>query len=101
MRFMYIVTSPQSDTGPTPALMGRWESLADREIKAAACSITGGLLPIAGRCQVKITNGKLGVIDGPFVETKERSAASDLRTPGPGDRWPLRGSSCSAPRAHA
>ena len=34
MRFMYIVTSPQPDRGPTPALMEAMGKLADREIKA-------------------------------------------------------------------
>src|SRR5690242_19756153 len=33
MRFMYIVTSPQPDKGPTPALMEAMGKLADREIK--------------------------------------------------------------------
>jgi len=46
--------------------------LAEREIKAGRMLDTGGLLPIAMTgAQVKITDGKLGVIDGPFVETKE------------------------------
>ena len=72
MRFMYIVTSPQPDQGPTPALMEAMGKLADREIKAGRMLDTGGLLPIAmAGAQVRITNSKLGVIDGPFVETKE------------------------------
>jgi hypothetical protein len=72
MRFMYIVTSPQPDRGPSPALMEAMGKLADREIKAGRMLDTGGLMPIAMTgAQVKITNGKLGVIDGPFVETKE------------------------------
>ncbi|MBT1512126.1 hypothetical protein KIP88_16600 [Bradyrhizobium sp. SRL28] len=72
MRFMYIVTSPQPDQGPTPALMEAMGKLADREIKAGRMLDTGGLMPIAmAGAQVRITNSKLGVIDGPFVETKE------------------------------
>ena len=72
MRFMYIVTSPQPNTGPTPALMEAMGKLADREIKAGRMLDTGGLMPIAmAGAQVKITDGKLGVVDGPFVETKE------------------------------
>ncbi|WOH50491.1 YciI family protein [Bradyrhizobium sp. sBnM-33] len=72
MRFMYIVTSPQPDTGPTPALMEAMGKLAEREIKAGRMLDTGGLMPIAmAGAQVRITDGKLGVIDGPFVETKE------------------------------
>ena len=72
MRFMYIVTSPQPDRGPSPALMEAMGKLADREIKAGRMLDTGGLMPIAmSGAQVRITNNKLGVIDGPFVETKE------------------------------
>jgi hypothetical protein len=72
MRFMYIVTSPQADKGPTPALMEAMGKLADREIKAGRMLDMGGLMPIAmAGAQVRITNSKLGVIDGPFVETKE------------------------------
>jgi hypothetical protein len=72
MRFMYIVTSPQPDKGPTPALMEAMGKLADREIKAGRMLDTGGVLPIAmSGAQVRITDGKLGVVDGPFVETKE------------------------------
>jgi hypothetical protein len=72
MRFMSIVTSPQPDKGPTPALMEAMGKLADREIKAGRMLDMGGLMPIAmAGGQVRITNGKLGVIDGPFVETKE------------------------------
>jgi hypothetical protein len=72
MRFMYIVTSPQPDKGPTPALMEAMGKLADREIKAGRMLDTSGLMPITmAGAQIKITNSKLGVIDGPFVETKE------------------------------
>ena len=72
MRFMYIVTSPQPDRGPSPALMEAMEKLADREIKAGRMLDSGGLIPIAmSGAQVRITDGKLGVVDGPFVESKE------------------------------
>ncbi|MEH2530182.1 hypothetical protein V1274_001191 [Bradyrhizobium sp. AZCC 1614] len=72
MRFMYIVTSSQPDKGPTPALMEAMGKLAEREIKAGRMLDTGGLMPIAMTgAQVRITDGKLGVIDGPFVESKE------------------------------
>ena len=44
---------------------------ADREIKAGRMIDTGGLMPVQTGAQVRITDGKLSVIDGPFVETKE------------------------------
>ncbi|WP_407150090.1 YciI family protein [Bradyrhizobium sp. ORS 86] len=71
MRFMYIVTSPQPPRPPTPALMAAMGRLAEREIKAGRMIDNGGLLPVAMGAQVRITDGKLNVIDGPFVETKE------------------------------
>jgi hypothetical protein len=71
MRFMYIVTSPQPNRGPTPELMEAMHKLADREIKAGRMLDSGGLLPVSMGAQVKITDGKLSVVDGPFVETKE------------------------------
>ena len=71
MRFMYIVTSPQPDRGPTPALAEAMVKLADREIKAGRMLDSGGLMPVSMGAQVRVTDGKLNVVDGPFVETKE------------------------------
>ena len=71
MRFMYIVTSPNPQGPPTPELMEAMHKLADREIKAGRMLDSGGLMPVATGAQVRITDGKLSVVDGPFVETKE------------------------------
>ena len=71
MRFMYIVTSPKPALGPSPALAEAMGKLADREIKAGRMIDSGGLMPVATGAQVRITDGKLSVVDGPFVETKE------------------------------
>ncbi|MCP1839998.1 hypothetical protein J2R78_002965 [Bradyrhizobium sp. USDA 4538] len=68
---MYIVTSAQPPGPPTPALMEAMGRLAEREIKAGRMIDTGGLLPVAMGAQVRISDGKLNVVDGPFVETKE------------------------------
>jgi hypothetical protein len=70
MRFMYIVT-PAHPGPPTPELMEAMHKLADREIKAGRMLDSGGLMPVAMGAQVRITDGKLSVVDGPFVETKE------------------------------
>ena len=83
MRFMSIVTSPQPTTGPTPALMEAMGKLAEREIKAGRMVDMGGLMPLAMGAQVRITDGKLSVVDGPFVEAKEvigGYAISELRS---------------------
>ena len=78
--------------------------LAEREIKAGRMLDTGGLMPVAMTgAQVKITDGKLSVVDGPFVETKELIggyAIFELR-----DKEEAvaaaRGIHAAAPRAHA
>jgi len=71
MRFMYIVTSPKPNMGPTPELLGAMHKLADREIKAGRMIDNGGLMPVQTGARVRIADGKLSVIDGPFVEAKE------------------------------
>ena len=70
MRFMYIVLTEQP-AAPTPALMEAMGKLADREIKAGRMIDSGGLMPRATGAQVRISNGKLSVTDGPFIESKE------------------------------
>jgi hypothetical protein len=70
MRFMYIVT-PARFEPPTPALMEAMDKLADQEIKAGRMLDSGGLMPLAAGAQVRIADGRLNVIDGPFVEAKE------------------------------
>jgi hypothetical protein len=44
--------------------------LADREIKAGRCSIMAGSCRSPG-ARVRVTDGQLSVLDGPFVEAKE------------------------------
>ena len=71
MRFMYIVTSSQQMTGPTPALMEAMQTISEREIKAGRMIDNGGLMPLATGARVRIIDGELSVIDGPFIEAKE------------------------------
>ncbi len=71
MRFMYIVKHPARSGNPTPELMEAMGKLADREIKAGRMLDCGGLMPVQTGAQVRIADGKLSVIDGPFVEAKE------------------------------
>jgi hypothetical protein len=71
MRFMYIVKHPGPSTNPPPEMMQAMHKLADREIKAGRMLDNGGLMPLATGAQVRITDGKLSVVDGPFVEAKE------------------------------
>ena len=70
MRFMFIVKSAHSGP-PTPELLEAMHKLADREIKAGRMLDNGGLMPLAMGAQVRIIDGQLSVVDGPFVEAKE------------------------------
>jgi hypothetical protein len=70
MRFMFIVKSAHRGP-PSPQLMEAMHKLADRKIKAGRMLDNGGLMPMATGAQVRITDGKLSVVDGPFVEAKE------------------------------
>ena len=70
MRFMSIITTADTSM-PTPEQMEAMGKLADREIKAGRMIDMGGLMPLAQGVQVRIKDGELGVIDGPFVEAKE------------------------------
>jgi hypothetical protein len=71
MRFMYIVKHPGPSANPTPELLQAMHKLAEREIKAGRMLDNGGLMPVETGAQVRIADGKLSVIDGPFVEAKE------------------------------
>ena len=70
MRVMYLVKSSHPGP-PTPELLTAMQKLADREIKAGRLIDTGGLMPVAMGAQVRVADGRLSVIDGPFVEAKE------------------------------
>jgi hypothetical protein len=67
---MFIVTTAQI-VSPTPALLDAMGKLNEREVKAGRMVENAGLMPLATGAQVRITNGKLSVVDGPFVEAKE------------------------------
>ncbi|TXH81206.1 MAG: hypothetical protein E6Q77_08740 [Rhizobium sp.] len=70
MRFMSIVTA-NDFLQPTPELAEAIHKIADREIKAGRMIDTAGLLPLDTGARVTIRDGKLSVVDGPFVEAKE------------------------------
>ena len=70
MRFMSFVTSAQSGP-PTPELMEAMNKLANREIQAGRMIDSGGLEPLAKGARVSVVDGKVSVLDGPFVEAKE------------------------------
>ena len=70
MKFMFIVKSAHT-MGPSPKLLEEMHKLAKREIEAGRLLDNGGLMPISQGAQVRIADGRLHVIDGPFAEAKE------------------------------
>jgi hypothetical protein len=70
MKFMFIVKSAHV-MAPSPKLLEAMHKVADREIKSGRMLDSGGLMPIAMGTQVRIADGRLTVLDGPFAEAKE------------------------------
>ncbi|RDJ24062.1 hypothetical protein DWF00_02930 [Bosea caraganae] len=70
MRFMMMVKTGNT-APPTPALMEAMGKLIEREFTAGRLIDTGGLLPKPMGFEVRLSGGKVEVIDGPFTEAKE------------------------------
>src|SRR5258708_35746143 len=60
-----------ANRGTGPGLQEAKAKRAEREIKDGRMLDSGGVMPVSMGAQVKISDGKLSVVDGPFVETKE------------------------------
>jgi hypothetical protein len=73
MLFMTIVKAAESQSSyaPPQELMDAIETLRDEAIEAGVFVDTGGLLPSAVGANVRLSNGKVTVTDGPFTEAKE------------------------------
>jgi hypothetical protein len=72
MRFMMIVKHAGEKQGPPPKeLMEAIGKLVEEGQSSGALLGNGGLLPTAQGAKVRLANGQIGVIDGPFAETKE------------------------------
>ena len=70
MRVMYLVKSNHPGP-PSPELGAAIAKLTEREVKAGRLLDQGGLMPISAGAQVRIQDGQLNLIDGPFIEAKE------------------------------
>src|SRR6202011_2707199 len=73
MRFMMMVKHPEGkNSGPPPkALMDAMDHIMQEAVKNGTMVIAGGLAPTAQSHRVRLSAGKISVIDGPFTETKE------------------------------
>jgi hypothetical protein len=71
MRFMMMVKHPENSVPPPKALMDAMERIGQEAVKNGTMVISGGLAPTGQSHRVRLSGGKISVIDGPFTETKE------------------------------
>jgi hypothetical protein len=71
MKFMMIVKHPENYSYPPKALMDEITKLRDDAIRSGKLLGDGGLLPMAAGATVRLSGGRVDVIDGPFTEAKE------------------------------
>jgi hypothetical protein len=71
MKFMMIVKSKEGQGFPPKELMDAIAKQGEQAAKAGTMLGSGGLGPTATGARVRLSNGKISVIDGPFAEAKE------------------------------
>ncbi len=72
MRFMMLVKHAKQQGPPPKALMDAIAKLGEENQKAGRKMITsGGLQPLSMGSRVRLANGEIKVLDGPFTEAKE------------------------------
>jgi hypothetical protein len=71
MRFMMLVKSAEHSGPPPKELMDAIAKLAQDTTKAGTMIETGGLAPSAMSTRVRLAQGKITALDGPFAETRE------------------------------
>ena len=72
MQFMMLVKHGSKMSGPPPkALIDAIDKMAADAVKDGSMLGTGGLAPIEKSTSVRLANGQVSVIDGPFAEAKE------------------------------
>jgi len=71
MRFMMIVKHAERSGPPPRELMDAIDKLSEEAVKSGTMLGGGGLGPTATGARVRLSGGKVTVIDGPFTEAKE------------------------------
>lgn len=71
MRFMMIVKHSEKQGTPPKALMDAIARLTEEANQSGTMIGNGGLTSTAQGARVRVSDGKITVIDGPFIETRE------------------------------
>lgn len=71
MKYMMIVKTKEGQGFPPKELMDAIAKQGEQAVKDGTMLGSGGLGPTAAGARVRLSNGKISVIDGPFTEAKE------------------------------
>ena len=71
MKFLSVYKTKETEGPPTQEEMARMGKLVEDGMKAGYLLAVEGCMPSAAGARVRLSDGKLTVIDGPFTETKE------------------------------
>jgi hypothetical protein len=71
MRFMMMVKSAENSGVPPQSLMDAIDKMTQEAVKNGTMVLAGGLAATAQSNRVRLSGGKISVIDGPFTEAKE------------------------------
>src|SRR5207249_7527857 len=71
MKFMMLVKHGENSGPPPKELMDAIAILSEEAVKNGTMLGNGGLAPTAQSTRVRLSGGKVTVVDGPFSETKE------------------------------
>jgi len=71
MRFMMLVKHAENQGAPPKEFMDAVAKLGEEAVKAGTMVARGGLAPTSASARVRLSNGQVRAIDGPFSEAKE------------------------------
>jgi hypothetical protein len=74
MKFMYLVKGDkdyEAGVPPTPEMIAAMGQLIEKNAKKGIFLDGAGLQPTSKGYKIKVANGKMKVVDGPFSEAKE------------------------------
>jgi hypothetical protein len=71
MRFMMMVKHSENQGPPPKGFMDVMAKLGEDAVKAGTMVLSGGLASTAASTRVRLSEGQISAIDGPFTEAKE------------------------------